>query len=578
MARHWVLLPVVVVYLWSFPFYERLNNPNELVRAYMTMAVVQDGTYDISGVCLKHSWVNDRSVVGQRAYSSKAPGASLAGVPVYALARAAARNLGFEMDLAHTVWVLRVGVVVIPALVFLLVFRRYLFTMDVTPFVREVSFAGFALGSTFFANIYQFAGHVPCACVLFGSYILLDGARRRGRWGPWRALGFGLLLGAAPVMEYQALVPASLVAVAFLAHRRARRPLVVGMAAAGSSLPLGLMAHFHTSAFGSPFTTGYSFIENPAFQLDFAQGWMGITYPRLSTLEQLLLSWDTGLLVFSPMLALSVLLPFTIHVLGHMEGFRRRIVHVCVVSTLVTLTLVLFVGSLIFWRAGWTAGPRYLTSLIPFATVLSMLALQAAERIWGFAARVLALALCLLGVCYSGASGAIYPHLPVTFHNPLLEIVWPMIRDGFVPYNAGMLLGLDGWKGFLPALVLGVLPPVLYVVWLSYPGYAHRSSCLVTAALLVALALMPMYRKSLATSPSPWAMEDLNAVYTSFEPVQKVSLLERNGCETYGSLFQLRCDDPITRARLQARMGMRWLAMLGYRRTVSSSPGRGSEP
>ena len=42
-----LLALLVVAYGWLFVFFERINNPNELVRVYAARALIEDGTWSI---------------------------------------------------------------------------------------------------------------------------------------------------------------------------------------------------------------------------------------------------------------------------------------------------------------------------------------------------------------------------------------------------------------------------------------------------------------------------------------------------------------------------------------------------
>lgn len=50
-----------VVILSVFPYLAAVNNPNENVRTYMTMALVEDGTLRIDRMVQRHGWINDMS-------------------------------------------------------------------------------------------------------------------------------------------------------------------------------------------------------------------------------------------------------------------------------------------------------------------------------------------------------------------------------------------------------------------------------------------------------------------------------------------------------------------------------------
>ena len=93
---------VFVVYTFVYPYIAAVNNPNENVRTYMTMAIVEGHTFRIDDIVLRHGWVNDmarapethmkaeaafafcsRAPASCHLYSVKAPAASYLGVPAY---------------------------------------------------------------------------------------------------------------------------------------------------------------------------------------------------------------------------------------------------------------------------------------------------------------------------------------------------------------------------------------------------------------------------------------------------------------------------------------------------------------
>jgi len=574
--RHWIMIPVVILYVWSFPYFELLNSPNEVVRLYMTIAIGDNGSYDIEPVCQRYNWVNDRSVVGEHAYSSKAPGASLAGVPFYLVAKGWAAVRGRPLERGEMVRWLRLTVCAIPALVFLVAFRRFLCTLGYPAFVRDAVFVGTALGTPLFTYVHQFAGHVPAACSLFGAYIVLDEARRRG-WSAWRGALFGFLLATAPVMDYQALVPGLLVGGAFLLQRAARRPATLGAVLAGGLPPLALMAHFHWSAFGSPLRTGYVFIENPGFQMMLSEGWMGLTYPHLDRLVRLLSSTDNGLFFFSPFLLFApLLLPLAPVVRRTARTSPALVVHL-VVSTGAVVGLVLFIASNISWSAGWTAGPRYLTPLVPFASLLALVGLGEADRLWGTPVRMAALSSVLLAVLFSGTSGALYPHLPVAFVNPVFEVLLPMVRDGFWPGNLGLSLGLRGGWGYVPALVLGLAPLIAWLCVTSSRTALGRASILASAVLAAALVCQPLARQARRAAMPPWGLNDLQGVFVSWHPVDNITYFERNGCTVEdGNIWRMTCGDRVSKGRVLMRMGLKHLVPPYYQGAVQADRGTGA--
>src|SRR5215471_12435563 len=126
-----------VVFTCVFPYIQAINNPNENVRTYMTMALVEDHTFRIDTIIQRHGWVNDMAVVPDKVtaerhhYSVKAPAISYAGVPVYWAFRKLAPHFGhppptMESPFEDRTWwfrattlVLRLFVVQLPCFFFL---------------------------------------------------------------------------------------------------------------------------------------------------------------------------------------------------------------------------------------------------------------------------------------------------------------------------------------------------------------------------------------------------------------------------------------------------------------------------
>src|SRR5688572_3424829 len=106
--HRWALLGcITLASLYVFPYYLRINNPNENVRLQMTAAIVDDGTYRIDDVRRRWGWTNDAAVYEGHYYSVKAPGTSLLGVPVYWAYRTVCDLAGAEVDRVTALWLLR---------------------------------------------------------------------------------------------------------------------------------------------------------------------------------------------------------------------------------------------------------------------------------------------------------------------------------------------------------------------------------------------------------------------------------------------------------------------------------------
>jgi hypothetical protein len=522
--RRLVLALVAACTLAPFPYFERLNNPNENVRLYMTMAMVEDGTFAIDGPTRRFGWVNDRAARNGRLYAGKAPGASLAGAPIYALGAWVA---GGPLSRPAAVRLLRLAAVSLPCLLFLVAFRRFLDGVDASPWLRDAALVGYGVGSMAYAYGMMFVGHQLAAACLFGAVIAFHTpahahahASHGGGW--WRAAIGGALLGAAPAMEYPAALGA--IAVAVYAALALRRPALLAVAAGCALGPVALVLCFHASAFGSPLAFPYDFIENPAFQRLLAEGWHGATFPpRLDRLAAMLVSPSFGLLFFTPLLLLAPAGWVVAARAGAGAGGRaipphRR--HLAWLLPAVPMLILLYLASSALWRAGWSVGPRYAAAAVPFLVVSALLGAGALERRWPRAAAAAFAVLTVLAVLHSGTSGALYPHQPEAFDNPVYDLNPRLAGLGFAPHTALEPLGVTG-AGALVALALllaATLVPVVLGPW-RRPGAAAGHALVVAAsAALVALALARL------GGPSEAEDRAWDVVVRTWEPVRAVDV------------------------------------------------------
>src|SRR5665213_3059094 len=135
-----IFFPFTMVY----PYIASLNNPNENVRTYMVMAIVDFHTFRIDDVLTRHGYVNDMAKAPDpvtkipHLYSIKAPALGYMGVPFYWLFEQISPHFGHPVPKAtdppearkwwfeaSTFW-LRIFVVQIPCFLFLIVFERFL--------------------------------------------------------------------------------------------------------------------------------------------------------------------------------------------------------------------------------------------------------------------------------------------------------------------------------------------------------------------------------------------------------------------------------------------------------------------
>jgi hypothetical protein len=522
---------VAFAMLWAQPYFERLNAPNELVRVYATMAIVDQGTYAIDGLSPgKYGWINDRSGHGGKHYACKAPGTSFLGVPVYWLTKKVAGWAGTQPSLRTIVLTLRVCCVVLPIVLFLLLFRSYLDERFGRGWLSDASVLACGLGSILFPFAHIFAGHALAAVSAGSAFMLLDGGAERlragRRWWP-RLVGGGLLLGLTPTFEYPAVLAAAPVGVYALV-RIGLRPWALLCTILPALAAIAPTVHFHWSAFGGPLTTAYPFVESPYFRTWHETGWLGVTYPRADRMFGTLLSPDyglfflapvllpwLGLLFVFPLLLLCVpllwslpswVLPSTVFLLLLWQmlvvcvGQRfLRIDGRLLVLTLVPLLMILYVSSSEMWRGGWTVGPRFLTGAVPFlvlggATLLHRLGVERRPLLQAAFAGLL-----LASLAVQVPAGVLYPHFPENFSGPLPEILFPLARAGLAPSSIGGALGLRGGAFWWPLLVV-LAAGGAWLLWRRWVPTAadrvRRAGVAIAAAAALVAALVVLSPRS----------------------------------------------------------------------------------
>ncbi|TMQ06871.1 MAG: hypothetical protein E6J90_44920 [Deltaproteobacteria bacterium] len=433
LVSHGWLAAIVFAYLYLFPYFPRISSANELPRVYLVKAIVEDQTFAIDRGVATWGTTVDVSPSGGHLYSNKAPGSSLLAVPAYAIVRAIAG----EPALAPSVWICRVFGGILPMLGFVWLLWGFLARFAPEPAVRRVVLLGYALGSLAMTYSMLFYSHqLGAICIASAWIVALDVAD--GRRGLAAMAVAGLLAGAAPLVDYQAVFAGLPVA----SH------VVVRL------VPIAVLLGYHAACFGSPWRTGYD--ASTTFAVYHQHGFLGLTELRGEALWGALMRRDNGLFALSPwwLIALPGLVTLW---LGRERG-------TALVGAAVIAIYVLFISSINFWRGGWEVGPRYITAMLPFLLPAVAAQLQAWRvRPFWFG---LAAGLTGVGVVVYVLATATFPYWPDYFQHPLYEITFRLLRDNLVGPSLGSALGIAGIAGIAPVLAV-VAAALGAAVWRS---------------------------------------------------------------------------------------------------------------
>ncbi|NUN12936.1 MAG: hypothetical protein HUU55_04805 [Myxococcales bacterium] len=586
-----LLLSLSFVYL--FPYFPKINNPNENVRLYMTRAMVEDGSMalgrrdkidgkwrDVGAAFEQWGYVNDKALVCDDPkesppncagilYSAKAPGTSFLGVPVFAVLH----SIGDTVDKTVAIFWLRLLCVVIPSIVFLWLFHWFLVRRGIKESVALLCTVGLGLGTMFFTYGQMFAGHQLASLTLFGAFMCVAEASscagaRRSRW----FVGAGALLATSVAMEYPTLFAAATVALYLVS--------VVGTkwrhwfaVLTGSVLPIFAVMSFHTVAFGRPWRTPYSSLENPHFVKDIAPGFLGLQGPTWEAFWGSFFVPYNGLFFFSPWLLLAAVGCFW-WILRYLLKKNsptnpNSVNHVMfAVSVAMICAYCVFISSHSLWRGGWTLGPRYIVGIVPPMVFVIAQWISASRPI--LVKHIVVMAFVFVSVVVTLCSSLVSQGFPFEFYNPLTEVVIPLIRDGYVVKNAGNLIGLTGLSSIVPFAVLVIAS--VFIAFFRFVGASPWPVQLsqVATALLLGIGLT----RALLMPSDPWTEAKAHRetwLRGVWEPPD-----QSPGEQIRRRLLDLaptdrQMSDHLTLGNMEARLGNTTAALSHYRRYDQSS-------
>lgn len=474
---------VALPFLTIFPYFAATNNPNENTRTFMTMALVEEGTFQLDRIVDRQGWTNDMARVKGKDgvlhwYCVKGPANGYMGVPVYWAFRKIAPVVKIPVPtvqspveerihwLRMSTWIIRLGSVALPCFLFLIWFERYLrgFSSDVV--IRLTAVAAAGIGTNYLGYALMNVSHALFAVSSFLCFGLAERELRTRRdprqRRPWVAFLAGLCAGWTTMLEYHGL-PMSVVLTIF-GFAVFYRPTRLLSYAAGGLVCIALVMIYQNAQFGNPFTPGHLNVENPLWAEEHKRGIFGIILPSKESVLGLSLPVGSGFFGMSPYMWLGVL-AIPLAVLPIRTTTRsRRVLRTGTLVWVLTMAVLWFAASgAIEWRAGWTLGPRRLGAAPPFLALGAVCVLERFARgsVWRRAvARGVGAGAALAGVFAVGLVGIVYNTLPESALRPLWYFAMPLVQAGFVPHHVGEWFGATGiafWYVVFAALVIAPL-------------------------------------------------------------------------------------------------------------------------
>jgi hypothetical protein len=480
---------LLVPFTCVFPYIAEINNPNENVRVYATMEIVEEHTFRIDTMASRYGWVNDMARMpdakgdGGHLFSVKGPAVTYAGVPFYWAFYKLAPLFGHKVPknedtstvkawwLRSSTLVVRFFVVQLPCFGFLVWLERWLRKITPDTPLRLSAVAAMGLGTNYLAYSLMYCSHSLAAISTFVAFAMTtdDVARPDGERKTSRAFVVGFLAGLSTMLDYQVLVVSvGLTLYALCVYFRSFRR-VLALAAGGTIDVLALM-FYQWRCFRNPFTPGHKYAENQGFAEWHKQGLYGISKPSWAVLRDVSFSRTFGFFTTSRFMGLALLaIPVVIFV-GWRDPSKRPRRIATVVWFLTMLALWLAISGAVNWRGGWAVGPRFFVAAPPFFTFGAVCALDHFARRGEGArafARGLTGGLAVAGLCTLGLVSLVYNSLPESIERPLAEFAYPLARAGFVPHHLAELVGWKTPTFFFIAFGCGAGATLVAALWPS---------------------------------------------------------------------------------------------------------------
>ena len=338
----------------SYAYFYQAADQSTAARFDLMRSILERGSLWIDGF----AGYNTADIInfGGHIYSVKAPGTSIVALLPWAAMRmwllpllANHEDLYWALTTYLTI-VLTTGLLTSILCVVMYRFARFLGASE----GRSAALAlilGF--GTIAFPYATEMTGEPFAAAFAFIAFYLIATFAEDPKWP--RAFLAGLLAGLAVLNDYPAFLLAAAIGI-YMLYRVRRLDCIVAFSA-GAAIAAALMFGYNWGAFGSPLFFSYQAFKLPGNTQfpEQAQGFVGLTYPKLRNLWNILIDPQRGLFVCNPVLLLAI--P------GIGYFLRRRDFRAEWIVTIVAIAgMILFNASygesIVSWGGGTATGPR----------------------------------------------------------------------------------------------------------------------------------------------------------------------------------------------------------------------------
>jgi hypothetical protein len=507
-GRYAFAIGLTVIYLYSFPYFEGIRSANELPRIYLTMAMVDRGALNIDPELKRFQGSPDTSVYGGKHYCNKAPGMSFLALPTYIVMKAfnGWQPLESMAELRKAFYWFRLTVSAIPSLLFLLLLWRVLSEVVRSRPLRQLILLGYGVGTMSFIYGTLFIAH-QLSALLVGAAFYLIWLKHRGRGGRFTFIAAGFLAGFGVLVDYQVAFAGPPLFIYLLWRMGGTRNKAALQFCLAAAVPLILLLLYHWGCFDNPLKTGYHYLANPTFKKWHSKGFLGLSGFKFGAFANRHFSPNDGLFYYSPFLLLAF--PGLVVMMTIKKDLRGE-----GLLCLVVIAFFIYFASALAFVSGWDVGPRYVAAALPFYVMPIAIFF---ERFGKTALRLaVPLGLVVASIVIYGLCNAVFPHYPDGYSDPFFDVTVRYAFAGYIPYNMGWLLGLEGIASLMPYLALLAVLVVVPLWKMLSPRKARIQ--LVTGSLLVAALVLGSYYGLLAYRARPVPMKGMTWIHKIWEP------------------------------------------------------------
>jgi len=459
-ARYKIGFTLFLLLIFSYVYFlQPPENANATSRMFIALALLENGTVKINKY---HRATRDISFYRGNYYSDKAPGLSFTALPFIALGWMALRvdrgnnkwiyPSGMRLRWGEFKFLTRIGTYFTSGLMTAITaLALYFVSLRIGASLSGAAFAtlSFGVATPAWGWATAFFGHAlagSCLFLAFTAIFYLSQGTYGSRMG--MLLGFiaGALLSWAVVVEYPAVFASAVIAVygVVTCRQLERKSYIRALISAGVGgiifiIPLLV---YNYAAFGSPLSVSYKYVEG--FE-GMRVGYFGMTYPHLDVMYNIIFSKYRGILWISPVL---IITPVALYLLWKNHEYRSVVIAVSAIS----VYYLLFNSAYIYWSAGWSTGPRYITPILPFLCLsYSILWTNVRMRY-----RLGLMFLFLLSFCISLVCVSVHMMSPDYFLNPLFDYLIPSFKEGSFT-GIPQFIGFKGHISLIPLLLVWIL-------------------------------------------------------------------------------------------------------------------------